>query len=226
MTATSAPLMKASASAMLFNRTGFSVVLAVPAEQRSGLGRVYMQSSSKRMPPTHTQASQPHPHTSPASPTQCLCSIPWIRRTPCSRPSLSPRQEESSLTVGCRVITSSTPRWDASGKQDNKEAREDRCAHGTSLPSPRHATLLRSSPRQETRQLLWGPTTSPGAVGREQLAQGKAFSSRDNCLAGESPSLPCRNQPWRAAPTLPLGCPHPQHWTSQLPCTFVTRRPS
>lgn len=56
MTATSALLVKASASAMLFNRIGFSVVLAVPADQRSGLGRVYTRSSSKRIP-QHTQAS-------------------------------------------------------------------------------------------------------------------------------------------------------------------------
>lgn len=119
---------------------------------------------------------QAHPHTSSASSTQCLCSIPWIR-TSCSRPRVAPRQKQSSLTVGCRVIPSSTPRWGAAGKQDNKEAGENGCAHGTSLPCPRHATLHWSSPLLETRQLLWGHTASPGAVGREQLAQGKAFSS-------------------------------------------------
>lgn len=88
-----------------------------------------------------------------------------------------PKAGKSSLTVGCRVIPSSTSCWGVSGKQDNKEAWEDGCSHVTSLPSPRHATLIQSSPRQETRQQLWGLTTSSGAVGREQLAQGKAFSS-------------------------------------------------
>lgn len=75
MTATSAPLMKASASGMLFNRMGLSVVLVVPAEQRSGLGRVYTRSSSKRIPPTHTQASQPYKPTHiPLLQAQHICA--------------------------------------------------------------------------------------------------------------------------------------------------------
>lgn len=92
-------------------------------------------------------------------------------------PSLSLSQEESSLTVGCRAAISSTPCWGAPGEQDDKEAREDGGAHGASLPSPCCVTLLWSSPQEETRQLLQGPTVTPKAVGKEQLAQGKAFSS-------------------------------------------------
>lgn len=92
--------------------------------------------------------------------------------------------------MGCRAAVSSTPCWGAPSEQDNEEAQEDGGAHGASLPSPCHATLLRPSPQQETRQLLQGPTGTPGAVGREQLAQGEAFSSRDNHLAGREPLPP------------------------------------
>lgn len=103
-----------------------------------------------------------------------------------------PKPRKCSLTVGCRATISSratvtsTPHWGAPNEQDNNEAQEDRGAHG--------ATLLWSRLQQGTRQpLLWSEIT-PGTVGREQLAQGKAFSSRDNCLAGREP-LPTMQSP-------------------------------
>lgn len=123
--------------------------------------------------------------------------------------------------MGCRVAISSTSCWGAPSEQDNEETQEDQGVHGVSSPPSCHATLLQSFSWQETRQLLQGPTATPRMVGREQLAQGEAFSS----WLGESTSLLCGHQPWRASPTLPPLHPHPQHWTSWPLCTCATRCP-
>lgn len=96
-TATSALLMKASAFVMLFNRTSFPAVPAVPGEERSGSDRGVHKEQLKEGPPISTQASHSlhaHSHTSPESST-CLHSTRWVRRpsvrrTPSGRPILFP----------------------------------------------------------------------------------------------------------------------------------------
>lgn len=71
-----------------------------------------------------------------------------------------------------------------------------------------------------------GLQSLPGQWEGSSWPRAKPSAAEITAWPGESPCLLCRHQPWRASPTLPPAHPHPQCWTSELPCTCVARHPS
>lgn len=128
--------------------------------------------------------------------------------------------------MGRGAAVASTTCWGPPGQQDNEEGREDGGAHGTGLPSPRHATLLRS-PLRRKRHVSLGGDPRPLLGGWEGSSWPRAKPSAPErtgrvgenplCRAGTSPADPHRH--WCPAR------PHPQRWTSRLPCACGTRPP-
>lgn len=80
--------------------------------------------------------------------------------------------------------------------------------------------------QQQTRQLLQGPTATPCMVGREQLAQGEAFSSRDNLLAGREPLAAAQATALESLTNTATSAPSPTELDTLATLWCVIRCPS